>query len=376
MTNRKPIRILISAGGTGGHIFPAIAVAQTLKRMDPAVQILFVGAKGRMEMEKVPQSGFAIEGINIHGFNRKLTLKNLMLPFTVLRAMIQVKSILKKFKPHVVVGFGGYSTGPVLKKAQQKGIPTIIQEQNSFPGLTNRILAKKAVKICVAYPEMGKHFEQQKIVETGNPVRPEIINSKCTPQEARKHFGLNPDKVTILAIGGSLGALTINKSICQLLPALKEKDTQLIWQIGKNYVADMCANAKDLFTDNNVVKDFIREMDLAYAAADIVISRAGAIAISEICVLGKPVILVPSPNVTDDHQTKNALSLSEKEAAILIRDNESIGKLPEAVIKLIEDAECRKKLASNILKFARPDAAEKIAETILENRRMNGYSQN
>lgn len=374
MTNRKPIRILISAGGTGGHIFPAIAVAQTLKRLEPAAQILFIGAKGRMEMEKVPQSGFAIEGINIHGFNRKLTLKNLMLPFTILRAMMQVRSILKKFKPHVVVGFGGYSTGPVLKKAQQKGIPTIIQEQNSFPGLTNRILAKKAVKICVAYPDMEKHFEPEKIVVTGNPVRPEIINNSCSKQDARKYFGLNPDKVTVLAVGGSLGALTINKSVCELLPMLKAKDTQLIWQIGKNYVVDMCANAKDMFTDNNVVKDFIKEMDQAYAASDIVISRAGAIAISEICVLGKPVVLIPSPNVTDDHQTKNALSLSEKEAAILIRDNESVDKLPEVISELIENSEYRNKLSENILKFARPDAAEKIAETILENRRMNGYS--
>jgi len=358
-------RVIMSAGGTGGHIFPALAVARAIKKIDHKTEILFVGAEGKMEMEKIPQAGFPIVGLKISGLRRKFSLKNLGLPFKVLSSLRKAGKVLNDFKPHVVAGFGGYASGPVLRKASTYRIQTILQEQNSYPGLTNRILAKKATKIFVAYEKMERFFEASKIVLTGNPVRSMFLNMDVSKKQGAEFFDLDPEKFTILAVGGSLGARTINESLCKIIPDLEEKDFQLIWQSGRHYAAQRCEALGSVINEGFVVREFIKEMDMAYAAADIVISRAGAIAISELQNVGKPVIFIPSPNVSEDHQTKNARALVEKEAAMLLPDSEARERLKDFIFELAEDEQKRKSLAANIKKMAYPDAADTIAEAIM-----------
>ncbi len=364
MNKHKP-RFIFSAGGTGGHIFPALATADALREMLPEAEILFIGAEKRMEMEKVPHHGYAIIGLPIRGLQRKLSLKNLSVPFRIIRSLRKAKRILKDYKPSVVAGFGGYASGPVLRKAARLHIPTLLQEQNSFPGLTNRILAKKAHKICVAYSGMEQFFDAEKIVITGNPVRSEICQSSATKEEARTFFGLDPAKPTVLAIGGSLGARTINESVCGLVGELVEKDMQLIWQTGRSYAVQACEYLYQHPTRNVIAQEFIYEMPMAYAAADIIISRAGAIAVSEIAVTGKPSILIPSPNVTDDHQTKNALALVEKNAALMIRDAEARTSLKLLLFELAENKDLQIALSAELGKLAMPEAARNIAREII-----------
>ncbi|WP_201781670.1 undecaprenyldiphospho-muramoylpentapeptide beta-N-acetylglucosaminyltransferase [Lentimicrobium saccharophilum] len=358
-------RIIISGGGTGGHIFPAIAIADALKNLEPGINILFTGAKGRMEMEKVPAAGYPIEALWISGLQRKLTWKNLLFPVKVIHSSIKARSIIKKFRPDAVVGVGGYASGPTVKAAAALGIPTILQEQNSYPGITNKMLARKAKKICVAYSGMEKYFPASKLVLTGNPVRAEIVHANAKKEEALEFFGLDRNKPTILAVGGSLGAFTINQSIHQGLKEIADSGIQLIWQTGK-YYADQ-ASAAVLPFENSGIRQytFIARMDLAYAAADLVISRAGAIAISELCVTGKPGILVPSPNVAEDHQTKNAMALVSADAAIMVKDSECARELVKTTIELAGNNERKMQLSANILTMGKSKAAAEIAEIIL-----------
>jgi len=358
-------KFIISGGGTGGHIFPAIAIANALIKKCPDAEILFVGANGRMEMEKVPEAGYKIIGLNISGIQRKLTLKNIATLFRLIASLQKAKKIIKQFDPDVVIGVGGYASGPVLRIASSRKIPTLIQEQNSYPGITNKILSKKVDKICVAYEKMEKFFPQEKIVLTGNPVRQDITVLKGKREQAIEMFKLDKNKKTILVVGGSLGARTINNAILDKLGLFKEHGIQLIWQTGKTFY-ETAQQACTHYSDSGVgAHAFISKMDFAYAAADMVISRAGAIAISELCLVGKPVILVPSPNVTEDHQTKNALALSDNNAAILIRDTDAQETLVKKAIELINDAALCEKISSNILHFAHKDAAEQIADIVL-----------
>lgn len=363
--NRHRLKVIISGGGTGGHIFPAIAIANALKARVPGIDILFIGAKDKMEMEKVPAAGYPIEGLWISGLQRKLTVKNLSFPFKVISSLLKAKKIIKRFKPDVVVGVGGFASGPVLRIATNKGIPTVIQEQNSFPGITNRLLSKKVNKICVAFEGMEKYFPKEKIVITGNPIRKEVIEIEGKKDDALKFFGLEPGKKTILVIGGSQGALSINKSIQANLTRFIENDIQLIWQTGKYYFETAKAAINEVNSEGIKVTAFIDKMDFAYAVADVIISRAGAIAISEICAVGKPVILVPLPSAAEDHQTKNALSLVDKKAAIMVRDSDAKQALPENAIKLVKNPADQQEMSHNLIKLSRVDAAEKIAGEIL-----------
>ncbi|NVO20072.1 MAG: undecaprenyldiphospho-muramoylpentapeptide beta-N-acetylglucosaminyltransferase [Bacteroidetes bacterium] len=359
------IRVILSGGGTGGHIFPAIAIANAIKARIPGSEFLFVGAKGRMEMEKVPAAGYAIQGLWISGFQRKLTLDNLSFPFKVVSSLVKARSIIKNFRPDLVIGTGGYASGPTLRAAASMGIPTLIQEQNSFPGITNKLLAKKVQRICVAYEGMEKFFPADKIKLTGNPIRQDILSFTGSKNEALKAFGLKEGPATLLVVGGSLGARTINQSILKGLEELSINKLQVLWQTGKSF-AETAAEAVKPYTGKGIVTmPFISRMDQAYAAADIVISRSGAIAISELCAVGKPVILVPSPNVTEDHQTKNTLALTAKNAAIMVKDAEASQKLVEEVIKLAGDITLQEELKTNIMKLAHPDAAADIAEEAL-----------
>lgn len=358
-------KIIISGGGTGGHIFPAISIANALKLIDPTVEILFVGALGRIEMEKVPAAGYKIIGLPVAGFQRKLTLRNLNVIFKLIKSIRLSKRIINDFKPDVVVGVGGYASGPVLFMANRKGIPTLIQEQNSYAGVTNKLLAKKARKICVAYEGMEKYFPKEKIILTGNPVRQDLLNKMNSRSEALDYFGLQ-DKQTILVVGGSLGARTINQSLIGGLDKLGNSTFQVLWQTGKYYYSDANeANQKKGYA-NIKVNDFITQMDLAYACADIIISRAGAGTISELCLVGKPVILVPSPNVAEDHQTKNALALVNKNAAIMVRDAEAQQKLVDEALQLIENTDKKNELAKNISLMALKDSAKTIAEEVIK----------
>jgi UDP-N-acetylglucosamine--N-acetylmuramyl-(pentapeptide) pyrophosphoryl-undecaprenol N-acetylglucosamine transferase len=359
--NIKP-RIIISGGGTGGHIFPAIAIANALREIQPNVEILFVGALGRMEMEKVPLAGYQIIGLNIAGLQRSLTSKNLSFPFKVLNSLWQARNVIKEFKPDVAVGVGGYASGPLLFVASLMGIPTLIQEQNSFAGITNKILGKKARKICVAYSGMEKFFPQESLLLTGNPVRQDILNLEGKRILGLKHFGLNPEKATLLVIGGSLGARTINESMLEGIQQLEAAKLQVLWQTGKSYFE----KAKAVQSEHIKVFDFIREMDLAYAATDLVISRAGASSISELCLVGKPVILVPSPNVSEDHQTHNALALTTRDAALMIKDFAAKEDLIKSVIELANNPNRQNLLGSNIRKLALPKSAVSIAEEVLK----------
>lgn len=362
----QPHKIIISGGGTGGHIYPAIAIANAIKEKEPNAEILFVGANGKMEMEKVPKAGYKIVGLDIAGLQRKLTLKNLSFPFKLMKSLAKAKKIVKEFNPDVAVGVGGYASGPLLRQAGKLGIPTLLQEQNSYAGLTNKLLAKNAMKICVAYDNMDQFFEADKIVFTGNPVRKEILNIEGKKEKALAHFDLANDKKTVLVIGGSLGAKTINDSVKEALSLLKENNVQVLWQTGKFYYEAIKSYVSDNGFDNVKVFDFVYEMDLAYASADLVVSRAGALSISELCLVSKAAILVPSPNVAEDHQTKNAMALVNQNAAVLVKDAEAKEQLGKEIIELINDGDRLTKLRSNIASFGRPNAADAIANEVFK----------
>ncbi len=359
-------RFIISGGGTGGHIFPAIAIADALKRAEPGCEILFVGAKGRMEMERVPAAGYRIEGLWISGFQRNLSMKNLSFPLKLISSLVVARGIVRKFKPNVAVGVGGYASGPLLQVASGKNIPSLIQEQNSFPGVTNRLLAKKVDRVCVSYNGMERWFPSGKIVMTGNPVREMVINTTGKKPEAATYFGLKDSLPTVLVIGGSLGARTINESIAAALSEFIKQGIQLIWQTGKSYAEQAAALVANLDSETLHTTTFIDRMDLAYAIADVVVSRAGAMSVSEICLIGKPAILVPSPNVAEDHQTKNAQALVENNAALLVTDASAREKLMPAVLELVASAEKRETLGRNAAAMAQRNSAEKIAGEVLK----------
>ncbi|MFT3979773.1 MAG: undecaprenyldiphospho-muramoylpentapeptide beta-N-acetylglucosaminyltransferase [Ferruginibacter sp.] len=358
------VRIIIAGGGTGGHIFPAIAIANAIRKNRPDAQILFVGAKGKMEMEKVPQAGYEIKGLDIAGFNRSSLIKNIGLPFKLIKSFFQVSGIIKNFKPDAVIGVGGYSSFPVLRYAQGKGIPTFIHESNSFAGKSNIMLGKKATGIFTATDGMEKFFPAGKIVVSGNPVRQAIVNSTVSREEALKKFGLSAAKKTVLSIGGSLGAKSINEAIDKDLELFGQNDLQLIWQTGKPYKEKGTARAKG--HENVFVNDFITQMDEAYAAADLVISRSGAMAIAELCVAKKPVIFVPYPFAAEDHQTVNAKTLVNKHAAKMITDAEALSGLVPSVLELAKDANLQQELEKNIGQLGITNADEIIARDILK----------
>lgn len=365
MEKNEQLRIIVSGGGTGGHIFPAISIANAIKEQHPEAEILFVGAEGRMEMQRVPAAGYKIIGLEIAGFNRKNLLKNIPVVWKILKSQRKAKKIIKEFKPMAAVGVGGYASGPTLKMAAQLGIPTLIQEQNSYAGVTNKILAKSARKICVAYDGMDRFFPKDKIIMTGNPVRQSLLAANISKADARKAFGLEPDKKTVLIIGGSLGARTVNESVLSHLSDIRSSSVQFIWQTGKVYKDEIHeALSKAEPVANLFVTDFISNMDAAYAAADIVISRAGASSISELCLLKKPSILVPSPNVAEDHQTKNALALSTKGAAIFVKDSEARNTLIKKALEAVNDDNKLSALGENAGKLSFKDSASKIAEEV------------
>lgn len=358
------MRVIISGGGTGGHVFPAIAIADEIRRIDPKADILFVGAKGKLEMEKVPKAGYPIEGLEIAGFHRKLTIRNLMFPVKLMKSMFKARSIVKEFKPDVAVGVGGYASGPVLKMAQVLGVPTLIQEQNSYAGVTNKLLAKKAERICVAYPGMERFFPADKILFTGNPVRTDIYDNDINTLGARKKLRLVQDKKTILIFGGSLGARSLNNAISAQLENLCNGAYNIIWQVGKLYYNEF--NIPSIVEKPNVtVLPFIEHMDLAYAAADLIVCRAGALTISEISLVKKAAILVPSPNVAENHQYENAMALVKNDAAVLVEDKVANESLVPTILKLIEDDERRKELSENIGEFGKPRAAEMIGKEVM-----------
>lgn len=363
----KALRVIISGGGTGGHIFPAISIANKLKELNPDTEILFVGAEGKMEMEKVPAAGYKIVGLPILGLQRQLNLHNIVndlkVPFKVLQSVREAGRILDEFKPDIAIGVGGYASGPMLKEAQKKGIPTLLQEQNSYAGVTNKLLAAKADCICVAYEGMERFFPQDKIVLTGNPVRRNLLECGATPEQARQAMGVDPDKRTILIIGGSLGARTINNAIIEGLSRIGEAhNVQVIWQTGKGY-DQQCREALNASGVKNVKQmAFISNMDMAYRAADLVVSRAGASSISELQLLGKAAILVPSPNVAEDHQTKNAMALVNRDAAMMVRDADAPAQLVETMLATVTDDEKTASLGTNVLSMALRDAAERIVD--------------
>ncbi|MFT4601831.1 MAG: UDP-N-acetylglucosamine--N-acetylmuramyl-(pentapeptide) pyrophosphoryl-undecaprenol N-acetylglucosamine transferase [Arenicella sp.] len=353
-------KVIISGGGTGGHIFPAIAIANKIKEKYPDCEILFVGAEGKMEMEKVPKAGYKIVGLPIRGLQRKLTLKNFAVPFKLIQSLMRSKKIVKSFKPDIAIGVGGYASAAVVRVAAKKKVPTLVQEQNSYPGITNKILGKKAKTICVAYDNLERFFDKNKIVKTGNPVRSEVVQIEGKRTEAFQYFGLKEDKKTVLIIGGSLGARTLNESLKLHVKELIEKDIQVIWQCGKGYLQNLKPFVEELNSPNVYLSDFVYKMDLAYAAADIIVSRAGAMSVSEVCLIGKPVILVPSPNVSEDHQTKNAMALVNEDAAILVKDVESRESIVNKIIEVLENEEQCKSLSENILKLGIADAPDRI----------------
>ena len=361
----KELRVIISGGGTGGHIFPAVSIANAVKAMRPDAKILFVGALGRMEMQRVPAAGYEIKGLPICGFDRKNLLKNVKVLYKIWKSQRMAKKIIKDFRPQVAVGVGGYASGPTLNQAAAMGIPCLIQEQNSYAGVTNKLLAKKAEKICVAYEGMERFFPAEKIILTGNPVRQALLDTTISREDAIRSFGLDAEKKTILLVGGSLGARTINESMLRHLDLIKESGLQFIWQTGKYYSAEIADRMKGQDLPNLKVTDFITDMGAAYRAADLVISRAGASSISEFCLIGKPVILVPSPNVAEDHQTKNALALSTRDAAIYIKDADAPNSLIQTAIETVNDDAKLKSLSENVLKLALPDSANIIAKEVI-----------
>jgi len=358
------MRVIISGGGTGGHIFPAVAIAKTIRAKYPNAAILFVGALGKMEMEKVPAAGFEIVGLPIVGIQRRLTWKNLLVPFKLLASMLKARRIIREFKPDIAIGVGGYASGPMLRAAASAGVKTLIQEQNSFPGITNRILSKKVNTICVAYEGLEKYFPQEKIVMTGNPVRPEVVELNSKRDAGLKHFNLDTSRKTLLVIGGSLGARTINEAVDGFAESWENEGFQVIWQTGKGYVEQSkkrCSGLKYV-----QAHEFIKDMDLAYAVADAVVSRAGAMSISELCLVAKPSVFVPSPNVSEDHQTKNAMALVSKNAALLVKDMEAKERLGKVVSDLMRSDEQRTDLSKAIGKMAQGNAAERIVEEVMK----------
>lgn len=366
--SKQPLRIIISGGGTGGHIFPAVSIANAITELRPDSKILFVGAEGRMEMQRVPDAGYEIIGLPIAGFDRKHIWKNIAVLIKLARSQWKARSIIKSFRPQVAVGVGGYASGPTLKMAGIMGVPTLIQEQNSYAGVTNKLLAKNARKICVAYDGMEKFFPKEKIILTGNPVRQNLTQKNTSKETALQKFGLQPGKKTVLILGGSLGARTINNTLTAGLPQIRANEhIQFIWQTGKYYFAQVTETVNRMGKpDNLYVSDFIQDMTAAYTAADLVISRAGAGSISEFCLLGKPVILVPSPNVAEDHQTKNALALVQKHAAIYVKDADAEQQLMDIALKTVGDENVLKELSNNISKLALPNSARMIAEEVIK----------
>ena len=356
-------RFIISGGGTGGHIFPAIAIADELKRRLPDAEILFVGAKDRMEMQKVPQAGYPIEGLWISGLQRKLSWQNLLFPLKFISSLLKSRSIIKRFKPDAVIGTGGFASGAVVKVAGQMGIPTFIQEQNSYAGITNKMLAKNAHKICVAYDAMEQFFPKEKIVKTGNPIRDGLLNIGEYRSEGLSYFHLDSQRKTLLVLGGSLGARRINQLIEQQLPLFEQLGVQVLWQCGKLYYEEY----KKYNSEQVRVLAFIDRMELAYSAADVIISRAGASSVSELCVVGKPVIFIPSPNVAEDHQTKNARAIADKQAAILLRESELNEQFANTFSKLIADEAQQEALSAHIKALAQPNATKDIVNLILNN---------
>ena len=377
-TSSAALRIIISRGGTGGHIFPAISIANALKALCPGADILFVGAEGRMEMQRVPDAGYPIIGLPVAGFDRQHLWKNFSVLVKLLRSQWRARRIVKDFRPQVAVGVGGYASGPMLKACALAGIPTLIQEQNSYAGVTNKLLAKQAAKICVAYDGMERFFPAGKIILTGNPVRQNLLDNPVTREQAAAHFGLDPQKKTILVLGGSLGARTLNRTMEAALRDIKgHPEVQFIWQTGRIYIdevkaaittftGDTMRNVRVASLPNLYVSDFIREMPMAYGLADLVVSRAGAGSISEFCLLGKPVILVPSPNVAEDHQTKNALALVQKDAALYVKDADAPAQLVALALKTVADDQKLHSLSEHITRLALPDSADRIAKEVLK----------
>ncbi len=361
------MNILISGGGTGGHIFPALSIAGEIKRRNPEANILFVGAEGRMEMEKVPAAGYTIKGLPVSGIDRKNPIKAIKAIVKLFKCMNMAKEIVKDFKPDIAIGVGGYASGPVLKAAQAAGVPTLLQEQNSYAGVTNKLLAKKANCICVAYEGMDRFFDKDRIVLTGNPVRRNLLECTATPQEARQALGIDPDKKTVLIIGGSLGARTVNNAVKAGLKKIGEHDDiQVIWQSGKFYDSE-CRDALAASGVKNVVQmPFIANMDMAYRAADLVVSRAGASSVSELQLLGKASILVPSPNVAEDHQTKNALALADRNAAIMVRDVDAVERMVDTMLRTVDNPDVTATLSKNAAAMALPNAAEVIVDHVLQ----------
>jgi UDP-N-acetylglucosamine--N-acetylmuramyl-(pentapeptide) pyrophosphoryl-undecaprenol N-acetylglucosamine transferase len=362
----KLTRVIISGGGTGGHIFPALAIADEIKRRNTDAAVLFIGAEGKMEMEKVPQAGYEIVGLPIVGLQRRLTIKNLWLPFKLVQSLAKAFFVIRKFKPELVIGVGGYASGPTLQMAQLLGVPTLLQEQNSFPGKTNQLLAKKAKAICVAYPGMQQYFAAHQIHLTGNPVRSYLLEDLSTLRnEAAAYFGLDSSKPTLFIMGGSLGARTLNAAVSAALPNLRTNDIQILWQCGKSYEKEMLQHLETL-TPNVKIFTFIQRMDLAYALATVIISRAGALSVSELTLVAKPVILVPSPNVAEDHQTKNAMALVDKLAAILVTDANAQEQLLPTALALVHDEAQQKNLSAAIKTLALPNATSDIIDVCLK----------
>ena len=357
-------RILISGGGTGGHIYPALAIANAWMDKHPDSEILFVGAQGKMEMQKVPEAGYSIKGLPVAGLQRKLTLANLSFPIKLWRSLRMASKIVKEFQPQLVVGVGGYASGPVLYAAQNKGIPTLLQEQNSYAGLTNKLLAKKAAKICVAYPEMERFFPKEKLKLTGNPVRKDLLDLAGKREKGIQVFGLDGNRKTVLVLGGSLGARTLNQAMLKHMVDLEKEGYQVLWQSGKFYFKDMEVALEKAGLTHIHLREFIREMDLAYAAADVIVSRAGALSVSELCLVGKPVIFIPSPNVAEDHQTKNANACVKQDAAVLLADADAVANFKEYIDDLLRHEGKARALATAIKKLARPDAANALVHEL------------
>jgi UDP-N-acetylglucosamine--N-acetylmuramyl-(pentapeptide) pyrophosphoryl-undecaprenol N-acetylglucosamine transferase len=366
MDSSRPYRILIGGGGTGGHVFPAIAIADALKERDPETEFLFVGALGKLEMEKVPEAGYSIVGLPVAGFQRRLTLKNVTFFYKLLVSVVRSRRIVRSFNPDVAVGVGGYASGPILKAAARKGVPLLIQEQNSYAGVTNRLLARTARTICVAYEKMDRYFPADRLVITGNPVRQQLVNLQGDPEQIRSEFKLEEGKRVCLVVGGSLGARTLNRSFMDGLDKLDREDLQILWQCGRYYHKEVEQKVRASGLKNIRVLPFISRMDLAYDAADVIVSRAGAISISELCLVGKPVILVPSPNVAEDHQTHNAEALVGKTAALMVRDAEAAEQLVDRMLGLMDDDKIKEEISTNIRQLGIPDASQRIAAEVLK----------
>lgn len=362
---QRPLKVMIAGGGTGGHIFPAIAIAQAVREREPDARFLFVGAEGRMEMQKVPAAGFAIEALPIRGFQRGSVIKNLGLPWRLLRSMLKARRLVKDFKPHVAVGVGGYASGPLLAAAQRMGVPTLIQEQNSFPGKTNIHLAKRARRICVAYTGMEKYFPQDRVLLTGNPVRTDTVKLTGKRPRGLEHFGLRADALIIFITGGSLGARGVNRGVEAALTRWKEAGIQLIWQTGTPYLKQATDAVSRVGYADCKVHEFVDRMDLAYAVADLVVARAGAISVSELCIVAKPAILVPLPTAAEDHQTHNARALTDRGAAVLLRDADAVEQLGPKALELLRDPKALDRLRSAIAGMATHDAAQAIAAEVI-----------